>query len=81
MEPWLQPLFDAEGMRAVDRWAIEERGSLRPELMEAAGAALAEAVAELAARRGRSGSSAARGTTAATGWSPPAQAAEVEDGL
>ena len=26
MEPWLRPLYDAEGMRAVDRWAIEEQG-------------------------------------------------------
>jgi len=24
---WLEPLYDAEGMRAVDRWAIEERGT------------------------------------------------------
>ena len=48
MEPWLQPLFDAEGMRAVDAWAIEEQGVPEAELMEAAGTALAEAVAELA---------------------------------
>jgi NAD(P)H-hydrate epimerase len=48
MEPWLQPLYDAEGIRAVDRWAIEEQGVPGAELMEAAGAALAEAVAELA---------------------------------
>jgi ADP-dependent NAD(P)H-hydrate dehydratase / NAD(P)H-hydrate epimerase len=48
MEPWLQPLYDAEGIRAVDRWAIEEQGIPGSELMEAAGAALAEAVAELA---------------------------------
>src|SRR4029450_9712219 len=26
MEPWLSPLYDADGMRAVDRWAIEEIG-------------------------------------------------------
>lgn len=48
MEPWLQPLYDAGGMRAVDRWAIEERGVPAEELMEAAGTALAEAVAGLA---------------------------------
>jgi ADP-dependent NAD(P)H-hydrate dehydratase / NAD(P)H-hydrate epimerase len=48
MEPWLSPLFDAEGMRAVDRWAIDEQGVPESELMEAAGAALAEAAAELA---------------------------------
>jgi ADP-dependent NAD(P)H-hydrate dehydratase / NAD(P)H-hydrate epimerase len=48
MESWLSPLFDAEGIRAVDRWAIEEQGIPSPELMEAAGTALAEAVAGLA---------------------------------
>jgi ADP-dependent NAD(P)H-hydrate dehydratase / NAD(P)H-hydrate epimerase len=48
MEPWLSPLFDAEGIRAVDRWAIEERGIAGADLMQAAGTALAEAVAALA---------------------------------
>ncbi len=48
MEPWLSPLYDAEGIRAIDRWAIEERGVPSEQLMEAAGTALAEAVAELA---------------------------------
>jgi ADP-dependent NAD(P)H-hydrate dehydratase / NAD(P)H-hydrate epimerase len=48
MEPWLNPLFDAQGMREVDRWAIEQTGVPSLELMEAAGRALAEAVAEVA---------------------------------
>jgi ADP-dependent NAD(P)H-hydrate dehydratase / NAD(P)H-hydrate epimerase len=47
MEPWLQPLYDADGMRAVDRWAIEDQGVPEGDLMEAAGTALAEAVAGL----------------------------------
>jgi ADP-dependent NAD(P)H-hydrate dehydratase / NAD(P)H-hydrate epimerase len=48
MEPWLDPLFDADGIRAVDRWAIEEQGVPSPQLMRAAATALAEAVAGLA---------------------------------
>jgi len=47
MEMWLQPLYDAEGIRAVDRWAIEEMGVPSAQLMEAAAGALAEAVAGL----------------------------------
>jgi NAD(P)H-hydrate epimerase len=48
METWLQPLYDAEGMRALDRWAIEEMGVPSLELMEAAGRAVAAASGELA---------------------------------
>ena len=48
MEPWLNALYDAEAMRVVDRWAIEEQGIAEADLIEAAGTALAEAVAELA---------------------------------
>jgi hydroxyethylthiazole kinase-like uncharacterized protein yjeF len=38
---WLDPLFGAEQMRAMDRWAIEERGIPSLDLMERAGAGLA----------------------------------------
>ena len=48
MESWLTPLYDAEGIRAVDAWAIEEQGIASEVLMESAGTALAEAVAGLA---------------------------------
>jgi NAD(P)H-hydrate epimerase len=48
MESWLQPLHDAASIRAVDAWAIEDRGIPSAELMETAGTALAEAVAGLA---------------------------------
>jgi ADP-dependent NAD(P)H-hydrate dehydratase / NAD(P)H-hydrate epimerase len=38
---WLDPLPGAEQMRAMDRWAIEERGVASLDLMERAGAGLA----------------------------------------
>jgi hydroxyethylthiazole kinase-like uncharacterized protein yjeF len=41
----MRPLFDAEGMRAVDRWAIDEQGIAEADLVEAAGTALADVVA------------------------------------
>ena len=40
---WLTPLPDAEQQRATDRWAIDERGIPGIELMERAGAGLAQA--------------------------------------
>jgi NAD(P)H-hydrate epimerase len=48
MASWLTPLYDASGMRALDRWAIEEAGVPSLELMERAGEAVARAAAELA---------------------------------
>ncbi len=45
---WLTPLPDAEQMRAIDRWAIEQQGVPGIELMERAGAAVAAAVERLA---------------------------------
>jgi hydroxyethylthiazole kinase-like uncharacterized protein yjeF len=47
LPPWLEPLFDAEQMRATDRWAIDERGVPSLELMERAGGGLARLVAEV----------------------------------
>ncbi len=44
MPPWLEPLYDAERMRATDQWAIEERGIASLELMERAGEGLAAVV-------------------------------------
>lgn len=41
---WLTPLPDAEQQRAVDAWAIEQRGIPSLDLMERAGAGLADLV-------------------------------------
>ena len=49
MEAWLTPIFDAPGMRAADSWAIDEQGIPSLQLMEAAGAAVAEAARDAAA--------------------------------
>jgi ADP-dependent NAD(P)H-hydrate dehydratase / NAD(P)H-hydrate epimerase len=43
---WLEPLPDAEQQRATDAWAIGDRGISSLQLMERAGAGLAEAVRE-----------------------------------
>ena len=45
--PWLEPLYTAEQMRALDSWAIDELGIPSLELMEAAGSAVAAAVVDL----------------------------------
>jgi hydroxyethylthiazole kinase-like uncharacterized protein yjeF len=45
---WLTPLPDAASMRAVDRWAIEERGVAGLDLMERAGAGVTRAVERVA---------------------------------
>lgn len=46
----LEPVFDAAGMGAADRWAIEEAGRPSLDLMEAAGRGLADAASRLAGR-------------------------------
>jgi ADP-dependent NAD(P)H-hydrate dehydratase / NAD(P)H-hydrate epimerase len=45
---WLDPLFEAEEMRAADAFAIEERGVPSLDLMERAGSGLARVTAEAA---------------------------------
>ncbi len=45
---WLDPLPDAAAMRAIDRWAIDERDVPSLDLMERAGHAVASAVEDLA---------------------------------
>jgi hydroxyethylthiazole kinase-like uncharacterized protein yjeF len=45
---WLTPLPDAETMRGIDRWAIEERGVAGLDLMERAGASVARTVERVA---------------------------------
>ncbi len=44
LPPWLEPLPDAELMRATDHWAIEQQGVASVELMERAGIGLARVV-------------------------------------
>ena len=45
---WLIPLPDAEAMRAIDSWAIDQQGVPGLELMERAGAGVARALERLA---------------------------------
>src|SRR3954447_2452062 len=45
---WVDPLYEAAEMRAVDKWAIEEQGVPSLDLMERAGIGLARIVAEVA---------------------------------
>jgi ADP-dependent NAD(P)H-hydrate dehydratase / NAD(P)H-hydrate epimerase len=45
---WCLPLPDAEAMRAIDRWAIDEQGVPSLNLMERAGIGVARAVEQLA---------------------------------
>jgi NAD(P)H-hydrate epimerase len=45
---WCEPLLDAPRMRAVDRWAIDERGVPSLDLMERAGEGVAQSVEKLA---------------------------------
>src|SRR3954471_23652514 len=48
---WLDPVYEADEMRATDAYAIEERGVPSLDLMERAAAGLADAAAD-AAREG-----------------------------
>jgi len=48
LAPWLEPLLDAERMRAVDSWASRDRGVPSLELMERAGTGLAAVAATMA---------------------------------
>ena len=45
---WLAPLYDAEQLRAIDAWAIEQRGIPSLDLMERAGGGLADLTEEVA---------------------------------
>ena len=63
---WLEPLYTADEMRALDAWAIHDEGVPSLELMERAGAEVVRVVTADGARPARCASCAARATTAAT---------------
>jgi len=65
---WLAPLYDAPRMRAIDAWAIDRQGVPSIELMERAGAGLADAVASMAAESGRIVVIAGKGNNAGDGF-------------
>ena len=65
---WLAPLYDAPRMRAIDAWAIGRQGVPSIELMERAGAGLADAVASMAAESGRIVVIAGKGNNAGDGF-------------
>ena len=48
LPPWLDPLYEAPEMRAVDAWAIEDQGIPSLDLMEMAGLSLARAAVRVA---------------------------------
>ena len=65
---WLEPLYDAPRMRAIDAWAIEREGVPSLELMERAGAGLAAAAASMAGEDGRIVVVAGKGNNAGDGF-------------
>ncbi|HEY2638096.1 MAG TPA: NAD(P)H-hydrate epimerase, partial [Solirubrobacteraceae bacterium] len=48
LPPWLEPLYSAQEMGAVDRWAIEEQGVDSLELMERAATRVTEVAVDVA---------------------------------
>ena len=78
MESWLEPCLDAEQMRAVDRWAIDQRGVPSLELMETAGGAVAEAAAEVASTGGSAAIVCGKGNNGGDGLVAARKLAESE---
>jgi NAD(P)H-hydrate epimerase len=48
MDDWIDPCLEADQMRAIDGWAIQDQGVASLQLMETAGRAVADAAAEVA---------------------------------